>query len=493
MTTTAIVSVSDSEQTAITRERVYVGVDVGYRQHVAAASPLSVFTLRNPNGWRRVKTVRFGSDAAGFAQLQRYLDKHSTTATDFLVLLEPTGGYYALALILYLLGKGYRVVQVENRAVKDYREKVFGSETKADETDARLMARMGFLHELVGEEFSIRPVHLTNPDAAALKVMVGDLSTLQKEITRRRNQLQQITAATFPELKTFFRDSTASPTARALLASFPTPQDLAAATTEEIGDVMRVARSYRHAKRAGELRELAKASAGVRMLTQQHWRQSWIIKQIDVLEEARRDLVEQVQRISAEHRYTPIIESLPVKSPIWTATLIAVIGDVGRFRNYAEFRAYIGWSPQVERSGSSLDSSKLARGGVRLSRKVLGQMVMIMLAPVIRTTAFRAYYERLTARGMRPAKAMGHVAGKLSAVLYSMLKTMTPYDEPKHRKELGLAEAFDVVADATVDAPLDFIGSFDDDVEFLEDGAGPTEPQDDAGSPSNVRSLPSLT
>src|SRR6266853_6317508 len=127
---------------------------------------------------------------------------------------------------------------------------------------------------------------------------------------------------------------------------------------------MRVARSYRHAKRAGELRELAKASAGVRMLTQQHWRQSWIIKQIDLLEEARRDLVEQVQRISAEHRYTPIIESLPVKSPIWTATLIAVIGDVGRFRNYAEFRAYLGWSPQVERSGSSLDSSKLAKSGV---------------------------------------------------------------------------------------------------------------------------------
>jgi hypothetical protein len=78
-----------------------------------------------------------------------------------------------LALILYLLGKGYRVLQVENRAVKDYREKVFGSETKADEMDARLMARVGFLHELVGEEFSIRPVHLTNPDAAALKVMVG--------------------------------------------------------------------------------------------------------------------------------------------------------------------------------------------------------------------------------------------------------------------------------------------------------------------------------
>ncbi len=93
MTTTAIVSVSNPEQPSTNRERVYVGVDVGYRQHVAAASPLSVFTAqRTPNGWRRVKTVRFGSDAAGFAQLQRYLDKHSTAPTDFLVLLEPTGG-----------------------------------------------------------------------------------------------------------------------------------------------------------------------------------------------------------------------------------------------------------------------------------------------------------------------------------------------------------------------------------------------------------------
>jgi transposase len=248
MTTAILVPVSNTQQ-PIKRERIYVGVDVGYRQHVAAASPLAVFNAqRTPNAWRHVKTVRFASDAAGFAQLQRYLDKHSAVVSEFLVLLEPTGGYYALALLLYLLGKGYQVLQVENRAVKDYREKLFGSETKADEMDARLMARMGFLHELVGEEFSIRPVHLTNPDAAALKVMVGDLNVLQKEITRRRNQLQQITAATFPELKTFFRDSTASPTARALLASFPTPQDLASATTDEVGDVLRAARSYRHAK-----------------------------------------------------------------------------------------------------------------------------------------------------------------------------------------------------------------------------------------------------
>ena len=69
MTTTAIALASNPEQQVVKRERIYVGVDVGYRQHVAAASPLSVFNAqRNPNGWRQVKTIRFASDAAGFAQ-----------------------------------------------------------------------------------------------------------------------------------------------------------------------------------------------------------------------------------------------------------------------------------------------------------------------------------------------------------------------------------------------------------------------------------------
>ena len=263
-----------------------------------------------------------------------------------------------------------------------------------------------------------------------------------------------------------------SPAARALLAAFPTPQDLATATTEEIGDVLRAKRSYRHAKRAGELRELARASAGLRMLTQQHWRQGWIIKQLEVLDEARLDLVNQVKQISVTHPYAPIIESLPVKSPIWTATLIAVIGDVSRFRNYAEFRAYLGWSPQIERSGSSQNSSKLANSGVRSSRRVVGQMVLILLTPVIRDTPFRAHYERLTARGIRPAKAIGHVAGKLTAVLYSMLKSMTSYDEVKHRKALGLPPAQATVSTTTVETPIDLLINADgNDPELLIDDA----------------------
>ena len=442
--TTALACVTSPDRAALApNERIYVGLDIGYREHVAAASPLSVFNVgRNPDGWKRVKPTHFTSDAAGFGRFQRYLDRHSADPRDFLILLEPTGSY-GLPVLLYLLSKGYRVLQVENRAVKDYREKIFGSETKTDDTDARLMARMGFLHELVGEEFSIQPVLLMNPDAAALRGMVHDLAKLQKEITRRRNQLQQMAAVTFPELKTFFKGSTAAPAARALLEHFVTPQDLAAAATERVAEVLRSAHAYSHATRAAELQALAKATAGAPTLTHHQWRQAWLIKQLSVLERARQELVEEVALATATHQYTPIIESLPVKSPIWTATLIGAIGNVSRFSNVNQFKAYLGWSPQLTRSGSSVDNSELAKTGVRPARNVLGQMMVIMLSSTIRATPFREVYQRLTGRGMRPASALGHVAGKLSVVLYGMLKNMTPYDEQKHRRQLGLIEFTD--------------------------------------------------
>src|SRR5262245_45945935 len=84
--------------------RIYVGIDVGYREHVVAACPLTTFNRhRSGDAWKRAKALRFGSDADGFLKLQAYLSEFSPNPDDFLVLLEPTGGYYAVAIQAYLL------------------------------------------------------------------------------------------------------------------------------------------------------------------------------------------------------------------------------------------------------------------------------------------------------------------------------------------------------------------------------------------------------
>jgi transposase len=419
--------------------QVFVGIDIGYKTHVACACPGSHFNAkRYPDGWKRAKTLHFTSDAKGFKQLQRYLDSFSTDPTQFLILSEPTGGYYGLALQMHLIMRGYKLLQVENRAVKEYREDIYGSETKTDDTDARLMARMGFLHEWVGEEFSIQAVHITTPDESVIRLMSRDLTKLSKEISRRKNQLHQVLAFTFPELKTFFKDSISGITARNLIKQFPTPQELRKASIEEIAQVLHESHDYTHEKRAGELLTLAQGSVGVQLVSHHVWRQSWILEQLDVLEAARNDLISHLTQLLASHPYTPIIESLPIKSPIWTATLISMIGNIERFHNYAEFRAYAGWYPKVAQSGTSVHSSSLANDGARSLRNVFGRMALGLLPPHMKTTPFRLYYERLTQRGMKPSAAIGHLAGKLATVLYQCLKTMTPYDAEKHRLALNL-------------------------------------------------------
>src|SRR5438270_3515571 len=123
-----------TQPSGLSSHQVFVGVDVGYKSHVACACLGVLFNAkRYPDGWKRAKTLHFTSDATGFKKLQGYLDKFSPSPADFLILCEPTGGYYGLALQMYLLGKGYPMPQVENAAVGEYREDVYGSETKTDD------------------------------------------------------------------------------------------------------------------------------------------------------------------------------------------------------------------------------------------------------------------------------------------------------------------------------------------------------------------------
>jgi len=452
-----------AETTSVTRPntplgssspKVFVGIDVGYKTHVVCACPGSLFNAkRYPDGWKRAKTLPFTSDASGFKKLQKYLDSFSTNPSDFLMLCEPTGGYYSLALQMYLLGKKYCLLQVDNTAVKEYRQNIYGSETKTDAMDARLMARMGFLHEWVGEEFSIQAVHLASPDESVLRLMSRDLTKLTKDITRRRSQLHQILAFTFPEFKTFFKASVTGSAARNLLKKYPAPNDLKNAPVQDIALVLQESHAYRHIKKAGELLTLAQNTVGIQLVSHHTWRQAWILHQLDGLEEARKEVVTQLYQITASHPYTPIIESLPIKSPTWTATLISVIGNVERFHNYAQFRAYMGWFPKVAQSGTSLNASRLADDGVRLGRNVLGRMALTFLAPRVRETPFRIYHERLVARGMKPSVALGHMAGKLASVLYECLKTHTFYDETKHRKQMGLPVGDDTTAGVVIEVP----------------------------------------
>jgi len=50
-------------------ERYYVGIDIGYREHVAAAIGLSTFLQRGER-WQRARTIHFASSSRGLEKLR---------------------------------------------------------------------------------------------------------------------------------------------------------------------------------------------------------------------------------------------------------------------------------------------------------------------------------------------------------------------------------------------------------------------------------------
>ncbi len=131
-------------------ERNYLGIDVGYKEHVAVAITLQSFA-QDGERWKRVPCLHFPSTRAGLDKLQEYLEGFSTDPETFFGICEPTGGFYGATMFQYLLDQGYPMWLIENATTRHMREKIMGHIPKTDDIEARVMARIAYLHEAVGK------------------------------------------------------------------------------------------------------------------------------------------------------------------------------------------------------------------------------------------------------------------------------------------------------------------------------------------------------
>lgn len=440
-------------------ERHYLGLDVGYREHVAVVIPLQVF-VEGGDRWKRVPCLHFGSTSAGLAKLQAYLDRHSQDARVFLGLCEPTGGCYGATVYQYLLSRGYAMWMVDNTATRDMRLKLMPNLPKTDEMEARVMARMGYLHEAVGEEFTLRPLKLASPDDAELLALCRDQWKLNSTICRARNQFGQLMAVIFPELKTFFTDSVSTPVPVALIAAYPTPLDLAAASAEEVQEVLRKARGHRHAERVAELQELAQHSSGLLPDPGRAWRLKWLTEFI-LTNSAHLTALDKRIELSLRKRETyHLLADIPYSGPGSLGVILAVTGDVRRFSNYRQYVAYTGYYAGLETS-QTIDRTRMSKRGNRNVKRALFQIV----APLVwfdRTdNPYKQLYERKRAEGRPWYKAMPFACAALARHIYHCLKSGERYDLEKVFKRSQ-------VAPASASAPEGLLAGLDERFEAMD-------------------------
>jgi len=439
--------------------RYYVGIDAGYKEHVAVVISLQTF-VRGDDRWKQARCVHFPSTQAGLRKLQHYLDHFSTDHGEFFGLCEPTGGHYGATVFQYLLDQEYNMNLVENATVSHMRETMFPGLPKTDEMDTRVMARIGYLHEAVGEEFTLRPLALPDADSAHLLALCRDSWKLGIIITRARNQFTQLMAVTFPELKTFFTSSVSTVVPVRLVAAYPTPALLAEATEEEVKDVLWQAGGYQHAHRASELLTLARDSSGLLPDPGRAWRLEWLTNFLLTNVQYQAQLDKCVEGLLEQREDYELIVKVPYSGPNALGTILAVTGDVARFSNYRKYVAYGGYFAGLDKS-QTIDRTRMSRRGNRDIKRALFQIAAPLVWFDKGVNPYKTLFQDKTAAGREWYKAMPFVCAALARHIYHCLKFNDPYDVEKAFRGSSLLPASE-------EEWLDLSATLDEKFEVME-------------------------
>jgi transposase len=150
------------------------------------------------------------------------------------------------------------------------------------------------------------------------------------------------------------------------------------------------------------------------------------LRLIDELDREIDSCESELRRLGADHRYVPLLLTVPGIGWVLAYTIAAEVGDIARFGSPRKLAGYTGLCPRVYQSGESDRRGPLAKQGPKYLRWALVE------AAVHASThpAYRDRYQRTKTRvgKQRGAKvAQVDLARKLAEAIWQMLTRNQPF------------------------------------------------------------------
>ncbi len=391
-------------------ESLYVGVDVGKQRHVAGF--VSKTLLQRYERFEACPALAFEQSREGFRTLIDRIRELVPLEQAYL-LLESTGHYHR-ALVQYLqeLDIPVYIMPVQKRPV---------GLIKTDKRDALGLANQLYNQLELGVQLA---------DKTHLVRRLLHRYELMHESTQRKNKLTAICDELFPEFTWVLKDPNGT-AALKLREHFPTPH--AIATTPLTALAQHRVSSHPSMEQLVELQRLASQTIGTKDVVRQRGlvlEQQQLIRELRMLQEHVQQLDVEIVKLVEQSREGQILTSMPGIGPIQAAAIMAAIGNVLNFENGATLKAYFGWAPKREQSGSTLDRDQLAHTGTRTMK----QTMFLVVANAIqrKECEWAKLYERLvprmcsyderkrTYRGK--LKVLVRIAGQMTEMIYALLK-----------------------------------------------------------------------
>ena len=117
-------------------------------------------------------------------------------------------------------------------------------------------------------------------------------------------------------------------------------------------------------------------------------------------------------------------------TPFSAASIVAEVGDIGRFRTVKQFLAYAGCAPQVHQSGTKTLHGKLTRRANPYLKRKFFLIGMLISTTVKRDSDLKAY--AMAQRQRHPSKlatklVWANTGAKVARVVFAILRTCRPY------------------------------------------------------------------
>jgi transposase len=150
------------------------------------------------------------------------------------------------------------------------------------------------------------------------------------------------------------------------------------------------------------------------------------LRLIDELEREIAERERELARLGADHRYVPLLTTVPGIGWVLAYTIAAEIGDIARFPSPAKLAGYSGLCPRVYQSGESDRRGRLSKQGPKYLRWALIEAT----THACTHPHYRERYQRTKRRLGRqrgPKVAQVDLARRLSEAIWHMLTRNEPF------------------------------------------------------------------
>jgi transposase len=148
---------------------------------------------------------------------------------------------------------------------------------------------------------------------------------------------------------------------------------------------------------------------------------------IDELDLQIAELGKELRRAGADHRYVPLLLTVPGIGWVLAYTIAAEIGDIERFASAKKLAGYTGLCPKVVQSGEKDRRGPLTKHGPKYLRWALLEATMHALRHPVYSERYQRTKKRLgKQRGAKVAQI--EVARRLTHAIWHMLSANQPFD-----------------------------------------------------------------